>query len=100
LFSVQVVGWGEITRRLTQYPNLVEKHFQYVALGTLREEIPERTAELVADHLKQIVLDAKPQAEHIPTLTVSPDAAELIEAAERDLAGQYQVALKRSLFPE
>ena len=40
-FSVHVFGWGELTRRLTQYPKLVEKHYGFISLGTIRDEIQD-----------------------------------------------------------
>lgn len=55
LFSVHAVGWGEISRRLTQHSDLLEKHYGFVALASLRQEIqdvPAKTAELVAASLK------------------------------------------------
>lgn len=47
LFRVVIMGWGELTRRLTQYPDLIEKHYGYVLNAPLRDEI-RRSAEATA----------------------------------------------------
>jgi tetratricopeptide (TPR) repeat protein len=60
LFSVHILGWGEITRRLATHTSLVEKHYGFSSISSLREavkvigarieEIPERTAAYLSGH--------------------------------------------------
>src|SRR5680860_1862841 len=103
LFSVHVVGWGEFSRRLTQHPHLVEKHYQFIALRTLREdisEVPAATAKRLVEELREIgVVPSSGQASVVPTDN-GLAAVALAQAAERDLATRFAVAVKRSLFPE
>ena len=54
LFSVHVLGWGELVRRLTKYQSLIEKHFEYLTHNALREEIasiPQKTADILSETL-------------------------------------------------
>ncbi|MGF6232365.1 tetratricopeptide (TPR) repeat protein [Inquilinus ginsengisoli] len=101
LFRVHVIGWGELTRKLTQFPNLLEKHYSFTSLGTLLTEIPERAAQLIAEQFGRIDFGRRSYDEHRDAMLAPPiDEPELIAASERDLASQYELALKRSLFPE
>ena len=46
LFSVHLLGWSELSRRITDHPQLVEKHYGFVALSSVRariDEIPNET---------------------------------------------------------
>ncbi len=50
LFTVHVLGWGELTRRLAGYSELLEKYYGYTAIRSLKTEIaatPERTSTLI-----------------------------------------------------
>jgi hypothetical protein len=69
VFSVNVVGWGELIRRLTQYDHLVEKHYKFVALTSLRKEIrdvPDATANIVVERLREIGITASGSTLAIP----------------------------------
>ncbi len=62
LFSVHVLGWNELARRLTRYPSLIEKHYGYTALTSIRNEIasvPARTVDLVARGIATLHLETK-----------------------------------------
>jgi len=102
LFAVYVFGWDEITRRLTQYPELVNKHFGFITLSGLQAEIPDRTAELVIERLASVGVVQMNSTGAAAPLAPPIDELQprLIEAAERDLANRFGMALKRSLFPE
>lgn len=39
LFSVHILGWDELVRRLTKWPDLVEKHYAYAGFSSVRDEI-------------------------------------------------------------
>jgi hypothetical protein len=101
LFSVHLLGWNELSRRITDYGQLVEKHYGFVPLSSLRtriDEIPNQTARLVTDNLRQWGLPAgSPTA-----ATPSPDTlrTEIAEALERDFQRRYAQATQRSMFPE
>jgi hypothetical protein len=41
LFSVHVLSWNELTRRLTKHEKLVQKHFGYAGVGALRADLVE-----------------------------------------------------------
>lgn len=113
LFAVHVVGWGELTRRLTQHDDLVEKHYGHVGFASLRKEIqdlPARTADLVVaklSHQRVPALSSTPQpatgAYDVFISHASEDKAarpELQDSAERDLTRRYRVAWRRHLFSE
>jgi hypothetical protein len=61
-FVVTIMGWGEISRRLSLHQKLIEKHYSYTALATVREEVaavgtkiddlPERTRDLLIESLQ------------------------------------------------
>src|SRR5690348_4063772 len=110
LFAVHVVGWAELTRRLTQHGDLVEKHYGFVSLASLRKEIQESrtaTAELVVARLKdqrEATLPPPPASEPLPLVAVARNTEEsqtnLQDAAERDLAQRYRLAYRRHIFVE
>jgi len=103
LFSVHLLGWNELSRRIANHARLVEKHYGFVALSSVRTtigEIPIETARLVVDSLRQLDL---PVASH--TAGVKPPSAdtlrpELGEALERDFQRRHSQATQRSMFPE
>lgn len=103
LFSVHLLGWSELCRRITDHPELVEKHFNFVAFSSVREKIEEvhETTRLVADLLRQWDLPAGSSAVGI-TPPASADALQpgLPEALERDFQRRYAQAMQRSMFPE
>ncbi len=50
LFSVHVFGWRELIRRLTNYSELIEKHYGYTTNSAIRDainSIPQNTANLL-----------------------------------------------------
>lgn len=106
LFSVHVVGWGELSRRLTQHDHLVEKHYGFVALTSLRKEIrdvPHATANIVVERLREIGIAASGPTLAIPQAAlrdVNALQAGFTAALERDLEHRYNKVLHRSLFPE
>jgi hypothetical protein len=56
LFSVHIFGWNELSRRIADHDQLVEKHYGFVAFSSVQariDEIPNETARLVADNLRQ-----------------------------------------------
>ncbi len=94
LFSVHVVGWGELSRRLTQHADLVEKHYNYVALDTLRTEF-RNVVERLCD--APSLLEG---SRTLPDIPASGHDAAVTQALERDLSGRYEAALQRSFFTE
>ncbi len=53
-FGVTVIGWGELTRRVTLYPSLIEKHFNFTTISSILDgmsKIPENTAELISSKI-------------------------------------------------
>jgi hypothetical protein len=104
LFSVHLLGWSELWRRITDYPQLIEKHYGFVTLSSVRtriDQIPSETAQLVTNNLRQWNLPTG-----VPTPgTPPPDAPDtlrpgLAEALERDFQRRYTQAMQRSMFPE
>jgi hypothetical protein len=99
LFKVYVVGWTEITRRLTQYADLVDKHFGYVSAGLIRDEVRD-IPELVVQKFREQLPALGAGTQSLPAIpAAAPDAA-ITQAMERDLAGRYDAAMQRALFPE
>jgi hypothetical protein len=99
LFKVYVVGWTEITRRLTQYADLVDKHFGYVSGGLIRDEVRD-IPELVVQKIREQLPALGVGTQSLPAIpAAAPDAA-ITQAMERDLAGRYDAAMQRALFPE
>jgi hypothetical protein len=104
LFAVHLLGWNELSRRIADYPQLIEKHYSFVALSSVSsriDEIPNETARLVADNLRQWSLPAGSSAAGAQppsgTNTLRP---ELVEALERDFQRRFTLAMQRSMFPE
>src|SRR6266545_2168004 len=110
LFAVHVVGWAELTRRLTQHGDLIEKHYGFVSLASLRKEIHESrtaTAELVVARLKgqrEAPLPPPAASEPLPLVAAARNSEEsqtnLQDAAERDLAQRYRLTYRSHLFIE
>lgn len=102
LFSVHLVGWDELVRRLTKHQTLVEKHYGYVGNSSIREEVRKGPAETARLVVEQLAADGRfaTQAE-TAALDSTRNVAEGASAAlDRDLAARYRQAMRRSLFPE
>jgi hypothetical protein len=104
LFSVHLLGWNELCRRMADYDQLIQKHYGFVALSSVRariDDIPNEMARLVADNLRQWSLPAGSSATGARppggTDTLRPGLA---EALERDFQRRYALAMQRSMFPE
>jgi hypothetical protein len=103
LFSVHLLGWSELGRRIADHAHLVEKHYGFVVLSSVREligEIPVETARLVADELRKSGLPTGSS-----TAAAQPPSADILwpglaEALERDFSRRYAQAMQRSMFPE
>jgi hypothetical protein len=104
LFSVHVLGWQELTRRIKSHDTLIEKYYGYTGLSKVRaaiEDLPQRTAALVVDTLRTTKLAPPPSS--VPSATkqaVDALAPALADALRRDFARQYASALQRMFFPE
>jgi hypothetical protein len=92
LFSVQVASWDQITRQLTNYPDLLRK-YGYAS------DIAEM-AKLVAVHLSETAISSGQQQSVRPLSHSADQETGLIDAVERDLASRFQRAMRRSFFPE
>jgi hypothetical protein len=104
LFSVHLFGWNELSRRITDHAQLVEKHFGFVTLPSVRDridQVPNEAARLVVDSLRQMGLPAGPLAAGASAPS-GPDLLRsgLAEALERDFQRRYTQALQRTMFPE
>jgi hypothetical protein len=104
LFSVHLLGWNELSRRITDHDQLVEKHFTFIALSSVRdriEDVPKETARLVGDTLRQWALPGgSPAAGDAPGDSADALRSSLAEALERDFQRRYVEAMQRSMFPE
>ena len=111
LFSVHLLGWNELSRRITDHDQLVEKHYGFVALSSIGDRIdevrdriglvPNETARLVADNLGQWGLPAgSPAAGASPPGGAHTLRSGLAEALERDFQRRHAQAMQRSMFPE
>jgi hypothetical protein len=92
LFTVDIASWDEITRRLANYPQLLQKYGYAPDAGTVTLVV----AEVLKQAAPQLELDARVKA-RTPISDAGPGVA---DALERDLAARYVRALKRSFFPE
>jgi tetratricopeptide (TPR) repeat protein len=93
LFSVEVLSWDEIARELSGHQDLLRKYGYLPDLSGLLPEldaVPAKTAKLVAEQLRA---DG-------PVARDGEQSQGVIDAMERDLAGQYERAMKRSFFSE
>jgi hypothetical protein len=104
LFSIHVLGWEELSRRIKNYPSVLEKYFGHTALGTVRKEIQdssERTARLVTENIRALgVISVASTAGAGGPPSVDALAPSLEQALERDFAQRYARAMQRSMFPE
>ena len=105
LFSVHLLGWSELTRKITNYNQLVEKHFSFITLSSVRdavEEIPQQTARLLADSLSELGLTAtaSPPAIAVSLRNFDTLWSGFAEAIEREFQRRYTQAMQRSMFPE
>jgi hypothetical protein len=92
LFRVQVLGWNELSRRIKSYDSIIEKHYGYTTLSSVREELrslPERIVETLQQH-------GMGQETGRPN-NLQPAVG---EALERDFVHRYSQAWRRSFFPE
>ena len=97
LFSVHILGWGELTRRLTQYDRLIEKNFTFTGLSSIKDEVTKVTQQLDQIAIQLNATGSGTQRPHLMPPTLAPDVA---DAIERDLALRYRRAMQRMLFPE
>jgi hypothetical protein len=100
LFSVHVASWPELTRRLTQHPDLVKKHYGYVSNSQIQQDvqgIPDRVVQAIREQLPSLGTNEQKNLLASPAITPDPS---ITQALERDLKGRYEAALQRSLFPE
>ena len=100
LFSVHVVAWPELNRRLTQHPDLIKKHYSYVANAEIQQDVkdlPDRVAQAILEQLP--TLGANEQKSLLASAAIAADPS-IAQAMERDLAGRYEAAVQRSLFAE
>jgi len=104
LFSVNVVSWDELTRRLTSYPDLLRKYYPNIATADvvqeLTESIPVKTAKLILDQLRDFPSSAQiPRAATDIAKAAGREPA-IVQALERDLSGRFVRAIRRSFFRE
>jgi hypothetical protein len=106
LFSVHIVGWSEVQRKITTYDDLVKKHFGLFTLSDVYKAIAEgneRTADLILglrENVATLTSSDRPQisTDHSANLEALQDS--IAEAVERDFAFRYTAAMRRSLLPE
>ena len=86
------------------HAELLEKHYGFVALSSVRAriaEIPQETARLATDNLRQWSLPTGPSGAGAPTSGAADAPSRgVAEALERDFQRRYLLALQRSMFPE
>ncbi|SED26092.1 hypothetical protein SAMN05519104_3164 [Rhizobiales bacterium GAS188] len=104
LFSVHVYSWSEIVRRIQNYPDLYEKHFDIYTLRQARAEIraiPGAVAAAV-ERLQAVQVPAAAASDGtaLPTGQQAIAAEGLAEALQRDFGNRFSRALERCLFPE
>ncbi|MCP3463582.1 hypothetical protein [Bradyrhizobium sp. CCGUVB23] len=100
LFRVTVFGWRELTRRIDDFPELKEKHFDIIALRQMKRTMPGEIAERVVEELKNSNIVIPASADHTTRPNSNILDQGLAEAIERDVAHRYERALQRSVFPE
>jgi hypothetical protein len=105
LFSVHVLGWAELSRRIKSNPEIVEKYFGLTTLSSVRQDIqdvPERTARLLTESLRELGLPPSDsdKAATQPNAKVETVAPGMAQALQRDFAQRYTEALQRGMFPE
>jgi tetratricopeptide (TPR) repeat protein len=105
LFSVTVLGWSELSRRIKSHDPLIEKYYAFTTLSSVRsaiEAVPERTVRLFTENLRQLGIAAPPlpEGEAPPDRRVDALQSGLAEALERDFSRRYRQDMQRALFPE
>jgi hypothetical protein len=105
LFSVHILGWTELSRRIKNHDQLIEKYYPFITLSSVRAEIaemPERTVRLLTEHLREIGVVSASSSSGGDALGRPFDAMRsgLIDAVDRDFNRRYRRAMQRSLFPE
>lgn len=95
LFSVNVIGWGELSRRITQHSHLLEKHFSFVGVQTLSKKIDALPRAIV-----EAIRDETAAGHAVPSIFSGGAEASIAQALERDLSMRYESAVRRSLTPE
>ena len=98
LFSVTVVSWAEIGRRLGRYPQVLRAYGYLPDLSHLAEvstTIAEEASKRVLQNLRSEQIAIPPNLAQD-----SGQDARLIETLERDLAARYDRSMRRSFFPE
>lgn len=105
LFTVHIAGWDELTRRLAQDDRLVEKHFSFVGLSSVRDAITKVSdqTENLSSQLQELSLAGRTSPGTVDTSSIESAralGAGLADAWERDLGQRYRRALQRQLFPE
>ncbi|MBK3662593.1 hypothetical protein JJE66_15245 [Bradyrhizobium diazoefficiens] len=100
LFRVTVFGWRELTRRIDDFPELKEKHFDIFTLRQMKRTMPGEIAAHLVQELKNANIVVPPGADHEAKSPSNLVDEGLAEAIERDVAYRYERALQRSVFPE
>ncbi|MGY2908140.1 hypothetical protein [Bradyrhizobium sp. URHC0002] len=104
LFPVSVVGWSELTRRLTSYPDLVRKYYPNIAFADIARELadtlPVLTVKLLAEKIRDLPAVASASDGAIEVAKTAIYEPSVVRALERDLAARYHRAIRRSFFPE
>src|SRR4029077_15563672 len=92
LFRVQVLGWGELSRRIKSYDSIIEKHYGFTTLSSVREELRSLSGRIVETLQRQGSGQEPGQPDNLqPTVG---------DALERDFVHRYRLAWQRSFFPE
>jgi hypothetical protein len=104
LFIVNLVGWDDFIRRFTQHGNLVEKYYSsFVSFPTIQagidsvREAVEKVPDLI---IQRAALTATQSAASAPVVPDLQTIASITEPIERDFAHRYNIAMRRSFFPE
>lgn len=82
------MGWDEIQRRLTTYPYLVEKHYGFVALGSVDRKVDDlqRSVDRILNVVSVGIVPAGMGEESATPALTGPaaDRPSFAEALERD----------------
>jgi hypothetical protein len=103
LFSVHLLCWNELSRRIAAHSQLVDKYYGFVALTSVRDrigEIPTETARLLGDNLRQLGFPVGMAVADVQPPSAGVLLPGLAEALERDFQRRYAQAMQRSFFPE
>lgn len=99
LFSVHVAAWPEIVRRLTQYDDLINKHYGYVSNAQIQQSL-QSLPDLIAHAVREQLPGYNTSERIVPQSNNSPEDSAVADALERDLNALYENAVRRSFFPE